>query len=276
MAKQAGIFPLTGTIGGATFYKHPDDGFLVRQYGGPNRERMFRDPIFKNTLRNAEEFRRATQGAAQLRYALSSLLKPVADGKLNGRMNAVFLKTVQSDKTSAWGQRCLLNGAAALPEGFNFNQKARLANVFRPEYSGSIDPVTGDMQVAIPSFIPKQSLVPPPGAVYFQVLSIGCSLDFIHERPKSYVQQTGLYPIDHQPVPALELAQQVSTEAGQFLFLVLGIVFYAVPADIPRDFLSRRKRQRLGNGENPVAYTGSAMVLNTAVAAGPSNVSDNG
>ncbi len=275
MAKQIGIHKFSGTLGDVTGYVDPNDGPLLRLKTRLDKGRILRDPDFKRTLENAEEFRRATLGAAQLRHALSPLLQAVADGKLNGRMNMVFLKTIKSDETGIRGERCIQNGKPALLEGFNFNRDAKLANVFKGEYSGSIDAATGYMQVSIPSFIPKQILVPPPGAKYFQVVSIACSLDFVNERPKRYEQETGLYPIDRQLVPALQLQHAVTAEAGQFLFLVLGIVFYAVPEDIPAGLLSQRKRRRLGNDEAPVAYTGAAMMLKVAVATGPDSVSGN-
>jgi hypothetical protein len=266
MAKQAGIIKLTGTIGGISFYKHPDDGFLAREKSSLTKEKVFRDPHFKNTLRNADDFKRATAGSMMMRYALHPVLKPMVDGRLNGRMNALFLKTLQSDHINLRGNRRIENGPPGLLEGFNFNRKEKLNDVFPVYCTGHIDTATGNMYTDIPAFVPKNTLEPPAGAKYFKMVSVGVSLDFVTKTPVRYVEETGVYPIDHETVPAFRLQHSVATAAGQFLVLTLGIVFYTLPEDIPADLISVRRRKRLGNGDLPVAYTGAMSILRAVVA----------
>ena len=55
MAKQKGILKLDGTIGGITFYKS-QDGYLAREKGGVDGNRIATDPNFQRTRENGSEF----------------------------------------------------------------------------------------------------------------------------------------------------------------------------------------------------------------------------
>jgi len=266
MAKQAGIFLVTGTIGNATFYEDPNDGFLVKQKSSLDKARVYRDKKFKNTLRNAEEFRRAIEGARQLRFAMAQYIKPVADGKLNGRMNAAMLKTLKSDRGHHYGKRCIINGEPGLLENFNFNKNHSLNNLFRAEHRSYIDAATGQMQVDIRSFNPRKDLSIPKGASHFKLVSVASSLEFKAEMPARSEQESALYPVSAGRIPALRLQHSVSTEAGAFLFLALGIEFYTMPGKIPAGMLSQRKHKRLKKCDHLVAYTGAAAILKAVAA----------
>jgi len=49
MAKQKGIIKLDGTIGGITFYKSTQDGYLAREKGGVSADKIANDPVFQRT-----------------------------------------------------------------------------------------------------------------------------------------------------------------------------------------------------------------------------------
>jgi hypothetical protein len=222
-----------------------------------------RDPHFEHTLYNAAEFRRAVAGAASLRFAWRPVLKTAADRKLSGRMNALFLKMVKSDTSSHWGERCLQHGQAGLAEGFNFNKASKLVDVLPLCCTSHIDAATGHMYTKIPSFIPGQ-ILQAAGAAYFNIVSVGASLDFVNGTPARYIRETGLIAVDRPYVPALRLEHSVATKAGSFLFLALGVLFYTLPENIPAGLLSKNKRRLLGNGDLPVPYTGVLQIMRAA------------
>lgn len=266
MAKQAGPHLLEGgSVGNSTFTKHPDDGHLVRQKSSLDRNRVMRDPNFEYTLYNAAEFGRAIAGGASLRFAWRPVLKTVADRKLSGRMNALFLKIVKSDTQSHWGERCLQRGQAGLAEGFNFNKHSKLVDVLPLYCTHHIDTATGYMYTKLPSFIPRQT-IQATAYSHFNIVSVGASLDFVTGKPARYARETGMIAIDRPYVPALRLEHSVATKAGSSLFLALGVLFYALPADIPDGVLSKTKRRRLGNGDLPVPYTGALQIVRVATA----------
>ena len=48
MARQKGLIKLDGTIGGITFYKS-QDGYLAREKGGVDGDRIANDPNFQKS-----------------------------------------------------------------------------------------------------------------------------------------------------------------------------------------------------------------------------------
>jgi len=62
MARQEGLIKLTGQMGGVSFYKTAEDGYLARTKGGVDADRIKNSPEFARTRENGAEFGRA--GAA--------------------------------------------------------------------------------------------------------------------------------------------------------------------------------------------------------------------
>src|ERR1700733_10494893 len=126
MARQQGNLPIEGLIGKLSFYKHPDDGYLVKTKSTLSAERVLTHDKFQKTRENANEFKQAIQSGKLVRQAFKEILKPVGDGKLSSRMNKVMLSIVQSDSLSDRGARLARNGDLQLLKDFEFNQNSRL------------------------------------------------------------------------------------------------------------------------------------------------------
>ena len=67
MARQKGIIKLQGTIGGVSFYR-TQDGYLAREKGGVDGQRIANDPAFQRTRENGNEFGRAGKGGRPVRF----------------------------------------------------------------------------------------------------------------------------------------------------------------------------------------------------------------
>ena len=74
MAKQASIIKLKGTIGGITFYKTSQDGYLAKEKSGVDASRIASDPNFQRTRENGSEFGTAGKAGKVLRTALRTFL----------------------------------------------------------------------------------------------------------------------------------------------------------------------------------------------------------
>ncbi len=70
MARQKGVIKLTGQTGGVSFYKTSEDGYLARQKGGVDGERIKNDPEFERTRENGAEFGRAGVASKLLRTSI--------------------------------------------------------------------------------------------------------------------------------------------------------------------------------------------------------------
>ena len=95
MAQQKGIIPLKGTIGNITFYKSKD-GYLAREKGSLDADRIANDPAFQRTRENGAEFGRAGKATKVLRNALRSLLQNVSDSRMIARMVKEMMRVINN------------------------------------------------------------------------------------------------------------------------------------------------------------------------------------
>lgn len=225
MAQQKGILPLKGTIGNINFYK-TKDGYLAREKTSVNKERIANDPAFARTRENGAEFGRAGAAGKVLRTALRSLLLNTADSRMLSRLTREMMKVIQADAINERGLRNVIDGEAALLEGFEFNAGSKLGTSLFAPYSTTIDRVSGELLITIPSFVPVNMVAAPSGATHFKLVSAGVEVDFEN---KTYVVDFGnssSLPISSAATAAMNLSHQVTANSTKPLFLVLGIEFY--------------------------------------------------
>lgn len=129
MARQKSFLKFTGRIGDVSFYKSPD-GYMAREKGGVDGDRIATDPVFQRTRENGAEFGTAGRGGKLIRNSMMSLVKGASDRLAVGRFTKQLVKAVQEDGTSARGKRNLLDGNLMLAEGFDFNIDAKLGSTF--------------------------------------------------------------------------------------------------------------------------------------------------
>lgn len=105
MAKQAGPYFITGTIGGISFYKSGGE-YLVRRAGGPSRKKINTSPKFEITRYNLSEFAACSAQGAFLRRRLAWFFK-LNDKLMYRRMTKMFTQLKNYDTASAYGKRCV-------------------------------------------------------------------------------------------------------------------------------------------------------------------------
>lgn len=225
MARQKGIIKLDGTIGDITFYKS-QDGYLAREKGGVEAQRIANDPAFARTRENGAEFGRAGKAGKLLRTAFRALLQNAADPRMVSRMTADFVKVIQADATNDRGQRNVIDGEAELLEGFDFNIRGKLGTTLYAPFSASINRLTGALEVTIPPFVPINMIAAPAGSTHFKLISAGAEVDFEAESYVSDSSESSVLAWDAATTASLTLTNNVTAASTKPLFLVLGIEFY--------------------------------------------------
>src|SRR5690554_250220 len=89
MARQKGIIKLTGKIGDLSFYKSKD-GYLAREKGGVDGERIKNDPAFVRTRENGSEFGLAATAGKTLRNAFRPMMMRAADNRITSRLTRLI------------------------------------------------------------------------------------------------------------------------------------------------------------------------------------------
>jgi len=225
MAQQKGIIPLQGTIGNITFYKSKD-GFMAREKGSLDANRVATDPAFQRTRENGAEFGRAGKAGKYLRTALRSLLQNVSDSRMIARLVKEMMRVIKADETNPRGFRNVIDGEAELLKGFEFNANSKLGTTLFAPFTGIINRVAGSLSITIPSFLPVNMIAAPSGTTHFKIVSAGTEIDFESGNYNPDVHSTVEFPWDATATGAISLVNSVTANSTKPLFLVLGIEFY--------------------------------------------------
>lgn len=225
MARQKGIIKLKGTIGDITFYKSKD-GYIAREKGGIDANRIATDPAFQRTRENGSEFGRAGKAGKILRLALRAVLINSADSRMVSRLTQQLLKVIKADVTNQRGLRNVIDGEAELLTGFEFNINGKLGTSIFVPYVGAIDRVSGDITVAIDSFVPVNMIATPSGTTHFKIISAGAEIDFENETFVEAHSESAILPWDAIATVAINLVNTVTPNSSKPLFLALGAEFY--------------------------------------------------
>lgn len=226
MARQDSFIKLKGRIGDLTFYK-TKGGYLAREKGGIDANRIATDPKFQRTRENGAEFGRAGKAGKLLRDSLTQLISGSKDGSMSTRLTKLMLKVIQADATSQRGKRMVLDAETELLKGFEFNSQAQFFTVVGVEVGTAIDRATGEMKIDLPLFDPKIFLKAPQGATHFQFKAMALALNFGNGAKTADLQMGSLLPIADVTVP-VSITCNVGVSQTDPLFLVLGIDFYQV------------------------------------------------
>jgi hypothetical protein len=225
MAKQKGIIKLKGTIGDITFYK-TKDGYIAREKGGIDANRIANDPAFQRTRENGSEFGRAGKAGKTLRLALRTLLLNSSDSRMVSRLTQAMVKVIQADLTNDRGLRNVIDGEAELLRGFDFNITGKLGTTLFAPFVGGIDRVTGEITVDLEPFLPANMIAAPSGTTHFKIISAGAEIDFEAETFVVSSSETAVLPWDSTPTVVINHLNMVTPNSTKPLFLALGVEFY--------------------------------------------------
>jgi len=225
MAQQKGIIPLKGTLGNITFYKSKD-GFMAREKGGLDATRIANDPAFQRTRENGAEFGRAGKAGKYLRTALRSLLQNVSDSRMIARLTKEMMRVIKADEINPRGFRNVIDGEAEFLKGFEFNVNSKLGTTLFAPFIGTVNRVTGELSIGIPSFVPINMIAAPSGTTHFKIVSAGAEIDFESGNYTADSKTSALIPWDASGTAVISLVNNVSANSTKPLFLILGIEFY--------------------------------------------------
>ncbi|WP_336297987.1 hypothetical protein [Flavobacterium sp. CBA20B-1] len=225
MASQDGIFKIKGTLGGVTFYK-TKDGHLAREKGGIDKKRMAKDPAFKRTRENGNEFGRAGTYGKYLRSAFRPMLNNTSDKRVVSRLVKDLMTIIKTDTVNARGERTPLEGDFELLRGFDFNSNGLLSNTLYAPYNASIDRVSGAVSVELPELVPDQMINAPTGTTHFKIVTGASEVDFQAGNSLTVYEGTAEIPWDNTLLPPLALDLSVTPASSLPLVLLLGVEFY--------------------------------------------------
>jgi len=173
MAIVKGIFQLTGSLQGVSFYtRRGSDKVIVRTKGGITKEKMASSPQFEALRKNQKEFGGCTKFASMTRYAFGGLQR-LADYNLTPVLTGMAKNLIKMDTAFPLGQRRIqLSQHKQLLEGFNFNRTYPFNTVFRVGISAVIDREQLLASVTIARINTDIDLVNIQRLPYFRVIAV--------------------------------------------------------------------------------------------------------
>lgn len=225
MAGQDGIFKIKGTLGGVTFYKSRD-GYLVREKGGISKSRINKDPAFKRTRENGQEFGTAGKYGKYLRNAIRPLLLNTSDKRVVSRLVKELMTLIKSDTINRRGERNPVDGNFESLRGFEFNNTGLLSNTLYVPFNATIDRSTGTVEVVLPDLVPNQMITAPSGTTHFKIVSGAAEVDFTVGNSLAAYDSTAEIPWDETTLSSVTLTTNVTPDSDMPIIQVLGVEFY--------------------------------------------------
>lgn len=228
MARQKGIIKLEGKIGDISFYKSKD-GYLAREKGGVEADRIKNDPAFVRTRENGSEFGSSAKSGKLLRDSVRTLMQNASDGRVTSRLTKLMTIIKNLDGTSARGDRNVgvaiaLPTAKALLKGFNFNDKAILGSILFNPYVVN----TGTGEITLDGLVPINDLNIPSGATHISLRGAWAKVDFATGASDLQETNTVNLPIDPTSTNVTLTPVTAATGTGVDVFLLMVEFFQEV------------------------------------------------
>lgn len=225
MARQKGIIKLKGKLGDLSFYR-TKDGYLAREKGGIDGDRIKNDPAFIRTRENGQEFGNAATSGKLLRDAIRVMMQNASDNRVTARLTRLMTVIKNMDTMSTRGNRTVGSGIAdpaalALLKGFNFNNRAILGSILYKPYT--VDVSTGEIEMV--DFAPINDINAPAGATHVSLTGAWAKVDFSLGVSSIEVSPTMNFALD-ATMSTVNLVPAVApTSSGNDFFLLL-VEFY--------------------------------------------------
>ncbi len=226
MAFQRGSIKLEGSIGDLSFYKTKNNGYQVRQKGGPDAHRIATDPNYERTRENNKEFRRASSAGKLLRTTFRPLFGKSRDGSLCMRLTRIMLQIVKLDSNNDRGNRVVTVAETEVLKSFEFNAKGPVRHSVLMPIKPVIDRATGIFKVQIPAFIATNAIIAPEGTTHFKFKFGGAGIDFDSQVSELVTIDCEVMVYDSTLHGARELSGTLKSAVLTSLFVAFGIDFY--------------------------------------------------
>ena len=229
MAKQVSpLVKLRGTIDGINFYKG-QDGYLAREKGGVDADRIKNDPKFRLTRLNGLEFGIGGKAAKLFRAAFKAEVGKAGDTRLTSRLQKLMVAILQTDTVNDYGYRKVENGDATKLNLFEFNIDTPLSTVFELVPVTTINRVTGQATIALPALRPQADIAAPDGTSHYNIFAAVAAINFADEvAVVANRQSTGNLVYDDTVTAGSTLTLTFTPNSPDPVFLLMGIEFMKI------------------------------------------------
>lgn len=193
---------------------------------GINGDRIKNDPLFERTRENAAEFTRAGKAAKLLRVIFREVMVNAKDKITQARLLKVLFRVVYGDAINGRGLRTVQQGELQQFDGFNFNGRVGLRDVFFKKCGVAFNRVTGQVLISIPEYVPRAMVQAAQGSTHYRIVAGAAAVNFETEKYEFVMQSTTELEWDYDLQAASTLTLALPANSPEHVIVVLGIEFY--------------------------------------------------
>jgi hypothetical protein len=227
MAQLNGPLDITGKIGKLSIYKDKNGKTIVRHNPGPSRKEIRTKPAYEGMRNSGSEQGLASSSGAALRRSLREIKEYCSSSNMYYRMTACFRRIMKTDRTNPVGQKTISAGELSPLEDFEWNDKLALEHALQADFSGAIDPATGEMNLIISSFTPSVQITAPEGATHFELIAVAAAWHPEEKKVTHEFQRTDLKSLTSKNIKAQTFQFSPILVDHPILFVGLGIRFFS-------------------------------------------------
>ena len=206
MAKLDAEFSFTGKLGNLSAYRRKGSKqVILRQAGGPSKDKIKNDPVFEKQRRHNMEFGGCATGTRCIRKAMRPL-QQLGSGDFTGILNKMNRSLLVLDTTSEFGKRNIyFSRSPKLYEGFQLNDTNSFDSIVRNPLEYKMNKDTLSAEIIFPALKPGINFFVPPGnhPLYSFIVTIGILPDLVYGKekyqplsvPRSGIAQSAWFPV---------------------------------------------------------------------------------
>lgn len=225
MGKQEGLNQYSGRSGNTVYYQVEGEG-RFRSKGGISKEQFETKPSLVNARRSRDENKEASLSAKTFSMAFQEAYVKIPNSNLHNLLMPVMTGLTHSDTVNEWGKRKAAQGNMDILKGFEFSKDARLDSLFTAPYTGSINRVTGLVELEIPAFDPRVMIRNYLSATQFRLFAAAAEVDFQSGKSIRKVDYSNYFQLNNPSTGPVTLSMQLTSASTLAIFLALGICFY--------------------------------------------------
>lgn len=225
MAKQIGIMPVRGQMGGISFYT-ANGQKLAKQKSSLDGNRVRYAPEFENSRRNNFEFSQASYASKLIRDSFAQIVHGNSDNIVSGRTTAACLLVVQSDQANPWGERLYSAGDQLLMDDYQFNGNCTFGSIAPVPNVFTINRTTGVISLDYAAFVPELIMQWPAGATHCAFTLMAGEMNFETLTAITAFTQSAYVPLDNTSTNLAAMTAAVSAASTDPIYAVAGVSFY--------------------------------------------------
>lgn len=193
---------------------------------GVNGDRIKNDPLFERTRENAAEFSRAGKAAKLMRVIFREVMVNAKDRITQARLLKVFSRVLNGDSVNGRGLRTVQLGELQQLDGFNFNARVGLSDVFFKKCGVTFNRTTGQVLINVPEYVPRIMVLGPKGTTHYRIVAGAATVNFGTEKYEFATQGTTELEWDHDSQAASTLTLALPANSPDHVVVAIGMEFY--------------------------------------------------